>query len=95
VVCVGLALDDGRDGHDEIFQRFSRDLLKNSSAEVSDDSEGQGQADPDTSGTIITGRGFEVVPDDEPAPVPPSWGRDPSFAQQRAMQEQELALARQ
>jgi hypothetical protein len=62
---------------------------------LSDDSDDQAQviADPDTSGTVITGAGFGIVQEEEFVPVSSDWCKAPTFAQQREMQNRERAFA--
>jgi hypothetical protein len=57
---VERAMDPERDRQDDLFNRFSRDVLGNSSTGVSDDSDGQPQTGPEFSGAVITGNGFLV-----------------------------------
>jgi hypothetical protein len=92
---VGLAADEQRERQNEIFQRFSRDVLGNSSADVSvDDSDGQPLPDPDASNPVVSDNGFQMANDDEPAPsAPVVWRPAPDFAEQRRLAA-EAAAAR-
>jgi hypothetical protein len=66
---MGLPLEEERERQEEIFQRFNRYVLGNSSAvvsDVSDDWDGQ-MAGPNTSETVITGQGYDLIQETESA----------------------------
>jgi hypothetical protein len=94
---VGLAVEKEREAQEEIFKRFSRAVLGNSSdspkllnSEDENDSTLPPDLDEDSAVHVVTGNGFQVDQEqDGPAPV--VWGSGPTMVEQiREQQEREM-----